>query len=102
MTSLCTRLRLSCALGLLSLALLGGCASTRNPQDPLEPLNRVVYKLNDGLDKVVLKPVATVYKTVLPQFVRTRGGAYFFLPGISALRYLQRLPASVPSGPRTG
>jgi Dyp-type peroxidase family len=27
----------------------------------------------------------------LPQFVRTRGGAYFFLPGISALRYLAQL-----------
>jgi Dyp-type peroxidase family len=27
----------------------------------------------------------------LPQFVRTRGGAYFFLPGLSALRYLARL-----------
>ena len=27
----------------------------------------------------------------LPQFVRTRGGGYFFLPGISALRYLAQL-----------
>ena len=59
-------------LGLLSLIFLGGCASTaKNPRDPLEPLNRAVYQLNDGLDKVILKPVATVYKTVLPQFVRT-------------------------------
>ncbi len=65
------RLRLACMLGLLSLALLGGCASTHNPRDPLEPLNRVVYHANDALDKVVLKPVATAYKTVLPQFVRT-------------------------------
>jgi len=71
MTSFEARLRMSCLLGLLSMVLLGGCASTHNPRDPLEPLNRVIYKLNDGLDKVVLKPVATVYKTVLPQFVRT-------------------------------
>jgi deferrochelatase/peroxidase EfeB len=28
----------------------------------------------------------------LPQFVRVRGGAYFFMPGISALRYLARGP----------
>jgi deferrochelatase/peroxidase EfeB len=28
--------------------------------------------------------------TGLPQFVHVRGGAYFFLPGISALRYLAR------------
>ncbi len=26
----------------------------------------------------------------LPQFVHVRGGAYFFMPGISALRYLAR------------
>jgi Dyp-type peroxidase family len=50
---------------------------------------------------VPARPVRRRYRG-LPQFVRTRGGAYFFLPGISALRYLQRLPASVPSGPRTG
>jgi Dyp-type peroxidase family len=28
----------------------------------------------------------------LPEFVRVRGGAYFFLPGVSALRYLAQLP----------
>src|SRR5215813_12203706 len=33
----------------------------------------------------------------LPQFVRTRGGAYFFLPGISALRYLDQLPTGARS-----
>jgi hypothetical protein len=38
----------------------------------------------------------------LPQFARTRGGAYFFLPGLSALRYLQQLPGSAPPAPRTG
>jgi hypothetical protein len=26
----------------------------------------------------------------LPQFVRVRGGAYFFLPSLRALRYLAR------------
>jgi deferrochelatase/peroxidase EfeB len=30
----------------------------------------------------------------LPQFVKVRGGAYFFLPGISALRYLAHGPHS--------
>jgi len=28
----------------------------------------------------------------IPQFVTVRGGAYFFLPGISALRYLAAEP----------
>jgi deferrochelatase/peroxidase EfeB len=41
-------------------------------------------------------PVRRRYRD-LPQFVRTRGGAYFFLPGISALRYLDQLPADARS-----
>jgi phospholipid-binding lipoprotein MlaA len=71
MTSSETRLRTTLMLGLLSLAMLGGCASTHNPRDPLEPMNRAIYTVNDSLDKVVMKPVATAYKSVLPQFVRT-------------------------------
>ena len=42
-------------------------------------------------------PVRRRYRG-LPQFVRTRGGAYLFLPGISALRYLEQLPASFVAG----
>ena len=41
-------------------------------------------------------PVRRRYRD-LPQFVRTRGGAYFFLPGISALRYLDQLLADARS-----
>jgi Dyp-type peroxidase family len=36
------------------------------------------------------RPVRRRYRG-LPQFVRTRGGAYFFLPGVSAVRYLAQL-----------
>ncbi|MCE9551116.1 MAG: VacJ family lipoprotein [Betaproteobacteria bacterium] len=49
---------------------LGGCASTqreKNPQDPLEPFNRGVYKFNDAVDKAILKPVAKGYNTVIPE-----------------------------------
>jgi Dyp-type peroxidase family len=37
-------------------------------------------------------PIRTRYRD-LPRFVSVRGGAYFFLPGIRALRYLANLPA---------
>lgn len=77
MTSPAARLRTALLLGLLSLTLFAGCASTNNPRDPLEPLNRAVYQFNDALDKVVMKPVATVYRDVLPDFVRT-GVTNFF------------------------
>lgn len=53
---------------LISLA-LGGCASTQgesNPQDPLEPFNRKMYKFNDAVDKAILKPVAKGYQTIVP------------------------------------
>lgn len=61
---------------LLSLAFLGGCAST-SPRDPLEPMNRAFYSFNDGVDKAVLKPVAEGYRAVLPSFART-GISNFF------------------------
>jgi deferrochelatase/peroxidase EfeB len=46
----------------------------------------------DGtLDYTVPKrPIRTVHKG-LPAFTTLRGGAYFFLPGINALRYLAAL-----------
>lgn len=59
--------------------LLGGCATgpNANPQDPLEPLNRAVYQFNDGVDRAVVKPVATVYRDTLPSPVRTGVGNFF-------------------------
>ena len=56
-------------LSILVLALAGGCATTQAP-DPLEPLNRKVFALNEGIDKVVLKPTATAYTAVVPGPVR--------------------------------
>ena len=53
-----------------------GCATQTN-KDPLEGINRGVYKFNDVADKIVLKPVATAYKTVAPSPVR-KGFNNFF------------------------
>jgi phospholipid-binding lipoprotein MlaA len=38
--------------------------------DPLEPLNRATFKLNDGLYNFVLRPISKGYTTVLPSPVR--------------------------------
>ncbi len=55
---------------------LAGCAGGP-PNDPLEPYNRGMATFNDNVDKAVLKPVATVYKTITPPMART-GVSNFF------------------------
>ena len=53
---------------ILALSLIG-CASQAN-KDPLEGLNRGIYKFNDVADKAVIKPVAKGYKAIAPTPVR--------------------------------
>ncbi|MBT3306314.1 MAG: VacJ family lipoprotein [Alphaproteobacteria bacterium] len=70
---------------LASVVLLGGgCAVTppaSDPEavaefneinDPGEPANRAVFEFNRGLDRAILKPVATVYRDSTPQFFQDR------------------------------
>jgi phospholipid-binding lipoprotein MlaA len=69
---------------LISLAAgLAGCATPppandpdavadfRQTNDPLEPTNRVFYKVDDTLDTAIMKPAAQAYRYVLPAPVRT-------------------------------
>lgn len=77
MNNMLPRLHAMLVVGLVSLTLLGGCASVNNPRDPFEPVNRGIYHFNDGVDTVLLKPAAQVYRGVLPQAVRT-GVSNFF------------------------
>ena len=46
---------------------------TKTVKDCFEPLNRATFALNQGLDKVIFKPIAKVYR-VLPSPVRTGTG----------------------------
>lgn len=65
---------------LLVLALsgaLGGCATSGNPKDPVEGFNRAVFAFNEGLDTVLIKPVAQGYDTAMPMPVKT-GVTNFF------------------------
>ena len=54
---------------LLASLVLSGCATTGhyNPNDPLESVNRGIYKFNDTLDKAIIKPVAKAYNAALPE-----------------------------------
>ena len=63
-------------ISLMLLSMVTGCATQAN-KDPLEGVNRGVYKFNDVTDKVIFKPVATAYKAVTPTPVR-KGVNNFF------------------------
>lgn len=58
---------------LLFILALSGCATTPTDgaSDPLQPVNRVGYSINDTLDNNLLKPVAEVYKDATPKLMRT-------------------------------
>jgi len=66
-------------VALAACVLLGGCASTehRVASDPLEPMNRGIFKFNDGLDRAALKPAAKAYVKITPNWLRTGVGNFF-------------------------
>ncbi len=76
------RARLVRAAAASLLAALAGCATAppatdteslaefRQTNDPLEPTNRFFYKIDDGLDTYLLRPIAVAYRTVVPGAVR--------------------------------
>lgn len=55
-------------------------ADFRDTNDPLEPTNRVIYAVNNGIDTVLLRPLAIAYKAVLPRTVRSH--AHNFLANL--------------------
>ena len=66
-------MRMRTALAGLAFALVAGCATTSggDPRDPLEGFNRSMYSFNEGFDEIIGKPVASTYKAVVPDPMRT-------------------------------
>ena len=77
----------SLALLLALPLLLTGCATPKNAgssslsppplSDPLEPVNRMVFGFNDGLDRFFIRPVAVVYAHTVPSAVRLSVSNFF-------------------------
>lgn len=67
---------------LIAVSLLAGCAqvpSANDPEalaeyqeinDPIEPLNRAIFGFNRMVDTMLLRPVATLYKGVIPPVIQ--------------------------------
>jgi len=69
---------------LLCAAAIAGCASPPEGRtgpgqrlDPWEKTNRKIFNFNEDVDRVVLRPVATVYSDIVPRPIR-RGVSNFF------------------------
>jgi len=63
---------------IMTLFLLAGCSNPQGPalaslddaNDPFEPFNRYMFEVNQGLDMVILRPVAVIYDGATPLLVR--------------------------------
>ena len=59
--------------------LAAGCATTGegDPRDPLEPMNRAIFRFNEVTDEWVAIPVASAYRKVLHVEIRDRVRNFF-------------------------
>lgn len=70
------------ALAAATVLALTGCARQKittetEAFDPLEPMNRVFFRINDVGDRYIVRPVAVGYDKALPQQMRTGVGNVF-------------------------
>jgi phospholipid-binding lipoprotein MlaA len=71
--------RLALLAGVVAAGLAGCATAPQDPaaraafdeaNDPLEPFNRGVFAVNRVIDRLLFKPAAEIYRTVLPEMVR--------------------------------
>ncbi len=60
----------SVGLALLCLLLDGPAAAQDAEGDPIEPFNRAVFQVNHFLDRLLLEPMAILYRNATPELVR--------------------------------
>lgn len=54
-----------------------GTVYTIDVYDPLEPINRAIYKFNAGFDRALFLPVTELYEFATPTFVQNRVSSFF-------------------------
>lgn len=64
---------------LLATIVFTGCASTNRQtevSDPLEPMNRAIFKFNEKFDKHVFEPAARGYRWIVPDPIEMLAGNF--------------------------
>lgn len=60
------------AAPLVAAAILTGCASMNDEaRDPLEPLNRHIFAVNQAIDVVIIRPISVAYRDIVPDPIKT-------------------------------
>src|SRR3954468_6706248 len=70
----CTMKRIPAfVISMAILGAIGGCATgpNRNPNDPLENINRATFQFNEVLDRNIATPIAKGYNAVVPDPIQT-------------------------------
>lgn len=65
-------LKLKNILCILLVFLMTSCSKTSNPQDPMESMNRAIFRFNLALNDYILVPVSKFYDGLVPNVVQDR------------------------------
>ncbi len=65
-----TLLHMIALLGFTSVAAVSGPAMAQAQSDPLESYNRAMFAINEGIDTVLLRPIAQGYRFITPEYAR--------------------------------
>ena len=57
--------------------LVGGCASTGEVRDPIEPFNRAMFTFNECVDRYFMRPGAKAYSAVTPRPIQRSVSNFF-------------------------
>lgn len=72
--------RYSSVLAIVALVAVGACSSLpqsdydrkATANDPFEPVNRTIFDVNDFLDRLLIRPMAELYRALIPPPLRDR------------------------------
>ena len=71
------RVRSVLAAVMMCVSVLPSMSALADADDPWQGYNRWMFEFNDGADRLIVKPIATGYDFIMPQFVRVGTNNFF-------------------------